>query len=336
MTGLKAVKYYDDPAELPAEWDTYFNDELRQRRFLAHLKRTSGVRHRYFFGEAESGRTVCGILSRQKIYMSRFGLSFFMPATVCALPMPEWSARAFGPEDGLGDVLRAMEAGHRGLMIVAGLDDRTGDYPGWTWKRHFPAVSLNIRWGRIEEYLKNLRASYRRRIFTALDAAKSCEVSIEGKDWFGQEAYALYEKHALKHRYRSHPDDILKYDFFRYMPLSHEYIVLSSEGGTLGWVLVLKDGGVLRFLLCGFSKDNNAKYRIYDNLLIALVKNGIEGSLAKVAMGQTAETSKMRIGGEAAEKYLIVRHSNPAVNVAISRTDFFSNRQSHTKPHVFK
>lgn len=336
MTGLKAVKYYDDPAELPAEWDTYFNDELRQRRFLAHLKRTSGVRHRYFFGEAESGRTVCGILSRQKIYMSRFGLSFFMPATVCALPMPDWTARAFGPEEGMGDVLKVLDDGNKGLLMIAGLVSVSGEFPGWAWKRHLPIVEIDVLWRSMDEYLASFRSSYRRRLRTIMVRGHGLEISPGDPREFDDDSYLLYKQLALEHKHRQAEDEILGMNFFKEMPLDKSFIFARKDGKTKGWVLLAQKGRVLKFLLCGFDKNENEKYHIYKNLLLGIVGHAISGGYRRVDLGQTAEKTKSRMGGTTIERHMLVKHSNLALNSVIANTDIFSYRVDNPPAKLFR
>lgn len=155
--------------------------------------------------------------------------------------------------------------------------------------------------------------------------------SIIPPDRLDEKTYSLYVD--VARRYRS---IVLPRQFFTKFPGKNYILGLELDNSVLAWAFLVPQGRYLYFLFGGFNDQSNEEYSIYNNLLLAIIRFSIENKFDKVNLGQTAELSKMRIGGYPRERFLLVRHTNCLINQIIKKTDIFSYRKKYPTPNVFK
>lgn len=224
-----------------------------------------------------------------------------------------------------------MDRFNRGFQIITGLGSGRVDIPGWSWRRHYPTVDLDIRWGTFEEYHDSFRTDYKSRITETLEAGREIKQYLLSPDRFTPKEHALYAKVAK--RYNSL---VLPVSFFTEFPEENYILGLELNGSVEAWALLVPKNKYMYFLFGGFSEKLNSVYRLYNNLLLAIVRFSIENKYERVNLGQTAELSKMRVGGLPVERYQLVRHTNPLINLILQKTDIFEYRKHYPTPNVFK
>jgi hypothetical protein len=237
------------------------------------------------------------------------------------------------PVDRSGEAARLLEKVGKGFMVMTGFDRAYGGIPGWSWKRHYPTVDLDLAWESFDAYLSSMRSHYRRKITRALARRGGLEVTIGRGSAFNQERYLMYSR--LMGRVKN-PQHELPFAYFRDFPVDHAYIFMKSEMGEVGWALLAPSGGDLWLLQPAYREAWRDRYDTYLNLLIETVRYGIETGRRRIRFGQEATEIKECLGGRPAGKYLAVKHTNPAVNALIQRTRWFDFRSSASRRRVFK
>lgn len=323
-----------DYKKLPSFWDGHFYGNIfLGSAFVRHLAATNPARQYCFhFGEGTSQITA-GTIYRTRLPFCLGPVCISAPVSVCGIPMVYGSRAGFIPESDFVRAVEAMEGSWPGFQMVVGLSRRGDAVPGWSWKRHLITVGLDIGWNDFTGYLEAMRSDYRKQIMTSRRKWKGIRIDLQKGADFDDKDYLLFLDMYRAARDKSIP---LSVEFFRQIPIEHRYLKAFDGKGNLGWALLIPEGQVLHLLYLGYDIPRNREFDIYINLLLESVKYAIENKYKRLEMGQTAELIKMRIGGIPAERHILVRHTNPAINQIIKRTDIFNFRKHYPPLHVFK
>lgn len=324
---------FDNPEKLPEQWDAVFKGHpLKKRLFLKHLHLSNPVKQRYFWREA-GDQLFAGCIYRANIPFVFGPLAFYQKASFCGVPMPFGIEPGFSPETDVAGVAEFMNKAWPGFQMVLGSSGNSVQVPGWTWKRHLLAVELKADFSSFEDYLSRLRHNYRKLINRSLRKAEGLEFRIEHKDRLDDDEYKFYLSLLSRQKLKSEALDI---GFFRNIPIEHHYLKSFLNGKSVGWILLVPNGRELYTVFLGFDPGLNKKHDIYFNLFLRTIKYAIEGGFTNIHFGQTAELTKMRLGGFPSERYALVRHTNPVINWIIKNTDIFNFRRHYQPLQVFK
>jgi hypothetical protein len=248
-------------------------------------------------------------------------LSLRINTNVVGLPISVADPGYLGSEDQVEGFLGKQ----RGLWVVL------------NGKRPFsvPAKTLSTfvfinHFASFSEYLHSLRSPYRRRIKRALDKGKDLRVQ---KVDFTEDHHRLYMDVMGR---SDHPLEILPPEFFRdYHGDIYEF--RSKEGRLLAFVQTKKHDDRLRFLFCGFRREDVEEFDLYYNMLLWIVRLGIEEGVLEIDFGQTSEESKLKIGCQERERFLYIYHHNPVLRWILRRLlPLFSYRPYPRSHRVFK
>jgi hypothetical protein len=329
------VVYFKDPLDIPEGWDDLawdarlFNSVI----FLRHLHLTNRVGQKYFFRNEAGRLALAGSLYRTVLPFRLGPACFGAPVSVCGVPMVYGSQAGFAPLKNVQESAQVMDNAWPGFQIIAGLEDRTEGIPGWSCKRYLITVDFNVRWKDFGGYVESMRSDYRKQVVGSLRKWQGVKKEITQGCGFNNDDYRMFLDMYKTAKDQSKP---LGIDFFRNTPVEHQYIKSSYEDKNLGWCLLLPEGGTLHLLYLGYEITLNNRFDVYINLLLESIRYAIENGYKKLRMGQTAELIKMRLGGVPAERYILVRHTNPLVNQIIKRTDIFNFRKHYPPLRVFK
>jgi hypothetical protein len=219
--------------------------------------------------------------------------------------------------------------------------------------RTLSAFIFRNRFPDFQAYLDALRAPYRRKIIKVLERGKHLHfIRVPSSDFAG-EHYSLYR--SIMERTQN-PLEILPIDFFK--GYDAEIIeVRDMKSRLVGFVQLKGAGPVLYFMFCGFRKSfsNTAKVGkdtlqlkgnedagldhidLYYNMLLFIIRYGIENGYEKIEMGQTSEETKLKLGCMEVEKYLFLHHGNPILNAVLQKlSGRFSYKGYGTMHHVYR
>lgn len=219
--------------------------------------------------------------------------------------------------------------------------------------RTLSAFVFQNRFSDFQAYLDALRASYRRKICRALENGKYLEFLPIPPREFTKHHYALYL--SIMER-TENPLEKLPIAYFREYD-ADIFEVRNKIGCLVGFVQMKSAGSTLYFMFCGFRKDEvgfkksktapveNKKKAdeelnhidLYYNMLLFIIRYGIENGYESIEMGQTSEETKLKLGCVEMDRYLCLHHGNPIVNTIMKALSArFSYKGYPIKHHVFK
>jgi len=193
---------------------------------------------------------------------------------------------------------------------------------------------FHSRFATFDHYLEALRSHYRYRVKKALVKAAMLEVVPLAPADFSSAHYALYLE-----VYKNSKDKLecLSLTFFKEFPSEMFAFKVRESGECIGFIQLVQEGKQLTFLFGGFMQAHNRQYDLYMNLLLEIIRIGIERRVDVIEFGQTAEETKLKLGCMAVKKYLYVHHSNKVLNYGIARIlPLLSYKPHVTSYSVFK
>jgi len=217
----------------------------------------------------------------------------------------------------------------KGLKVLI-----NGDAPFKNGGMTLSTFIFENKYSSFDEYLDNLRSSYRRRINKALFHRKAMEIRKFSKEDFNENHYKLYA--SIMER-TENPLETLNIEFFTgYDALLYEFIDVKTND-VIAFIQLKEIKDKLYFLFGGFKKEDVKSHDIYYNMLLKIIELGIEKNVSTIEFGQTSEESKLKIGCREKYKYLYVHHSNPFLNFIIQLlVPLFSYKPYSVEHHVFK
>lgn len=331
-----SVLTVDRAADLPPAWDRAASHGLLHRSILELLEQVNPCQQRYHFvpGVAD------GPPSLAVTYRHRLNLLTFAPRIRPA----HWPLRMVGlpcsvaaPGLQLGDPTSAAALldflRHQpGITLI--LNTREAALgPDFASGPTLPSCRLAIAWPDFTSYLAALRSPYRRRIRQALarGAGLTAEV-LPDPSRFDATLHQLYLQVFRRSRY---PLECLSESFFRRFPAS--LTVFRAGTRAVGFVQSLREGDRLIFLFGGLEDEVRRTHDTYWNMLLHLVRTGIETGCREIDFGQTAETTKLRLGARPVPLHLHATHRAPALRWVLRRlSGGLSYAPCAEEPHVFR
>lgn len=307
-------KSYQTANLLPDCWDNIAGDNIfLKRKYLRILEKTNPCGQTYtvfFCPEPDS------ILVTYKLKLDIFTYSFIRLKIYVVIAGIPCSVSRCGyaagkkTEEQLFDYLRNI----KGAKIVLNSED---EFTADSFARGLTLSScrMEIRWSSFEEYLYEMRSHYRYRTNKAIRKLSGIrQVTLTDNSMFDSKLYDLYRAVYDKSEYKL---ERLPIDFFREFPA--KIIAFYQEKEPVAFVQLLENSKDMVFLFGGIDYSLNSKYDLYSNMLLSIVKYGIERGFKTIEMGQTAEDAKMKLGCRPYTKYMYVNHSNGFINALVHK-----------------
>jgi len=222
----------------------------------------------------------------------------------------------------------------RGLTVVLNSDI---EFPGQN--RTLSNFVFENRFISFDQYLEAMRASYRRHHIIALRKGENLSFNQVSPGHFTRQHYQLYQSIMERADY---PLEVLSPEFFSGYP-SEVFETRDSTGQLLAFLQMKGLGDTLQFMFCGFERAGYATGRqwdsalLYQNMLLFIIRYGIEKGYKRINMGQTSAETKLKLGCVEEKKYLYARHSNPFIDGVLRRlSGRFSDQGYSTRHRVFK
>ena len=318
--------------QLPDCWDEIAGDNIfLRKKYLEVLEKTNPCGQAYtifYCPEPDS------ILVTYKLKLDIFTYSLIqlkLPVVIAGIPC---SVSRCGYVAGKKTKAQLFEylGNLKGAKLVLNSED---DFKVDRFTRGLtlPSCRMEIRWNSFEDYLSQMRSHYRYRINKAIWKFSGIrQVTLKDNSLFDNQLYGLYTAVYNKSEYKL---ERLTIDFFREFPSTIIAFYLGTE--PVAFVQLVENSRELVFLFGGIDYSLNSDHDIYSNMLLAIVKYGIEKGFKTIEMGQTAEDTKMKLGGRAYTKYMYVNHSNGLINTLVHKTiGLLSYKQKDLSFKVFK
>lgn len=250
-----------------------------------------------------------------------------IPARIIGLPISLSMSPLLAADEQSGqELVRAVMGQTKGLCVALNLDR-----PLLGNDRTLSNFSFQNQFDSFDHYLYSLRSSYRRNALGSLRAGAHLVFKPISPQDFSPDHYSLYRRVVGRSDY---PLETLPLAFFK--GCDCEIVEVRDQAEQLLAVLVLKGSGDrLHFMFCGFDRDDEV--RLYQNLLLHIIRKGIEEGYGSIDLGQTSEEAKLRLGALEQFKYLGLHHSNPLLDRLLRPlTSLFSYRGGQTLHQVFR
>jgi hypothetical protein len=326
---------FDRADRLPGAWDELCGENYAARiGFLKALEAGNPCGQRYHLFEAPGGRPDSLLITyrspRQNLMLFT---PFYFPAPVTFVHVPVSVTRpglVLGAATE-GEVLSFIR-GLKGYVIV--LNAPAGmRLEGFARGRTASQLRLPLRWKNFEDYLGAQRSHYRYRHRKSLQRGRPLIFEfLTDTGQFDESLHRLYKNVHSRSRVRIERQGI---EFFRRAPA--RILVARLGKSPVGFTQLIENGKELVFEFVGLDYRHNQTFEVYHNLLLKMVEYGINRGFQVLELGQTAEDAKLRLGGELAESWLLMGHSNRWMNRAVNAMlPWIQYRPPALRPEVFK
>ncbi len=319
---------------LPAAWDKLAGEYYQTREFLLHAERYNPCRQRYYLawqdGVLQAGMVVYTLVLDMFTYsFIRLPLSMNIAGISCSV-----SASGFiGDPALLADMFALVKPREKGFLILLNLDSPV-NLPQTVCGPTLPTLVMNAGYASWQDYTYSLRASYRRRL-AIIEKAWQGVTAIKGScSGFSPEMYGQYMSVLSRTKGKL---ETLPYEFFRNLPGNFTLTTYYHGERLLGWHITASWQAKLYFFLGGFDYQVHAGFHSYFNLLGNILQEAIAGRFPHLELGQTAETPKLRLGGELRHKWMAGYHSNWFIRLMLhALRGMLAYKENFPPAHPFK
>jgi len=320
--------------DLPDEWDEFAEEYYQFREFLIHTEKYNYCNQRYYlfyYKEVFTAGLVVYTLTLDLFTYSIIRIPFSM--NIAGIPCSVSASGFIGNAELLIQIIALVKKIEKGFLVVLNLNS-IPDIKNIMIGRTLPAIILQKNFKSWDDYLGSLRSDYRRRLKLITGPFKKIKTVQGDCSLYTREMHCLYLE-VLKHS--KGKLETLSYSFFHELPQRFSLTAYFDKEILLGWYISVSCSGKFYFFLGGFNYSTNREYNTYFNLLLGILKEGIEKGKPLIDLGQTAEISKTRLGGRSREKWMLVHHSNWLVRrLLIATGSVLEYSGKFPETHVFR
>ena len=184
-------------------------------------------------------------------------------------------------------------------------------------------LGLKDQWKIFDDYQLNFSRKYRSRINTAqkkLGNIEKVEFDLKRINELSSELNSLYQTVAENATINTF---FLPEDHFGKMKesLTEDFRVFGYflEGKLIGFYTLILNGNTIDTYFLGYNKSLQKEKQLYLNMLLDMVKFGIDERFEKIIFGRTALEIKSTIGAEPDEIFGLIKHNNVFVNLFVAQ-----------------
>lgn len=317
------IKLYSTAQQLPADWQFIFKERVYMAPNLLHLLETvNPCQQQYAIINRRSAFIIYQLKLNAFTYAKwRYDLTLAVIGMPCSVASSAYLVQA---ED--RQVLIDFLKRRKQHVIIINSDTAHMGKPfidGTT----LPTCLFHNRWVSFDDYLSGLRSHYRYRAQKALTKGRGLTITqLSDNAAFSAQHYALYEQVYQRSQFKL---EKLSIGFFKKMPC--QIYVFEQANTPVAFVQLLHTERTLHFVFGGMDYHALKTYDLYYNMLLFIIKTGIELGVSQIDMGQTAETSKMRLGCILVKKHMHLYVANPLLKLLIKP---FANQLCYQLPDV--
>jgi hypothetical protein len=303
-----AILSFQSANDLPLSWDRKAPHLFLKKDNLAILEEVNPCAQEYY--EIGTGNDTSLFMTyRLSLNILTYSLmKLNIRVTMTGLPLSV-SKCGYHISSGQEQEFFTFLAARKGWKIILNAPE-DWKFAGWSQGKTLASCVLTNHWDSFEDYLQDMRSSYRYRIQKAQKKWTAVrEVELTTPAQFDEKLYRLYLNVYERSEVKLEKQPMA---FFKNFPAT--IIAFYDQEKPLGFIQLVAHETELIFLLGGFDYQLNFQYDIYWNMLLTIVKRGITGRFKTMEFGQTAEETKMKLGCILQTKYMYVHHSNPLLN----------------------
>lgn len=307
---------YSKVAQLPNDWDVLTKNYFQKRKFLSHAEKYNPCHQRYYLC-TENEKTVSAAI----VYSLRLDIFTYLKIkspvkmNIIGVPCSVSASGIFGEINAVETLKNYIFENEKGLTIALNLTEKPVVNLNASGKT-LPTIVFDNQFADWNEYLKALRSNYRRRLKLINQQNEKLHFEKKACSEFTKGMHSQYLE--VYNRSKGKLEK-LTFEFFRNLPEEFILTVCSKNADVIGWNIALNDKNIYYFFLGGINYKLNDSHQTYFRLLSLLIRDGIENKAAKIELGQTAETAKMRMGGKPETLYMEAHHSSKPVNYLLKK-----------------
>lgn len=270
-----------------------------------------------------------------KLGRFRIKRSFRMIGLPASLPEPGYLAGSDAESQiAAAKIVKEAADGLKGMTVVLNAPQyMPGGLPGPE------SYAFINRFSNFEEYLASLRSPYRRKLKAFLNKGRELAYCKLNKGEFTRGHYKLYLDVCRRSPFVFR---ILPMEYFR--ECDSEIFEVRYKNALLGFVQLLGIKDSLYFMYVGFRKTEDddetapiSSVALYYNMLLFIIRHGIQNGYKRIVFGQTSGESKRCVGCFAEPKYMYFTSSNKLVKLFFKVFGrLFAFRQTQAPRAVFK
>ena len=306
----------------PADWDRYCdNDWLKKDALLFDETWEEGFTY-HFHPEF-----ACYTFKRRMNLFTFGKFKLHVPITMVALPVSIDGEGYFGDLEAL--IHHLKEEG--GLHLILNIRALEKIPQGIPYGRTLDTCIFDNNYEDFETYVSALRSPYRRRLRQALRRLGTVRIERIHNETFDDQLYALYKAVLNRSKY---PLETLPIEFFK--TSKDDIHVFYHDQKPVAFVMVKVEKDRLYFLFGGMNYAKRDALDLYYNMLIYILRLGIKQKSKTIYFGQTAESSKERLGCRREKRYMCIFTGNKTINKALSKfIGLFEYKPDPRVYHVF-
>ena len=301
---------------LPNEWDVLCKNNIyMNKNFLSFMEEVNYCNQSYYlFYDDNNKLYACFMMFERKFNLfifTKLKINCKMKFIYLPLSVSHPSFVFEKITDEIEEVLNKL----KGIKIL--INTQNEEIKNFHKGHYLPICILENKWNTFDEYMKNLRAHYRRRFNQALKKGQNIEFELlENNKNFNNNLYSFYEQVFNKSEYSL---EKLNLDFFK-NDLA-KTVILKIDKKEQGFIQIIKNKveDMLIFEFTGYNYEVQKEYDLYINMLLYMIKYGIENNFKYIQLGQTAYDAKLKTGAKMYYNYFLLSHSNKFLNYLIKK-----------------
>lgn len=292
--------------ECPPQWEARVGDQYWLSREILECCKWSDTP---FFYVIHKDYMCCEY--RRKINIFTFGKAKLeIPVTVIGLPV---SVDKQGYSGNLEALIEDYKR-RKGFFLVLNIEEGEQVPNGQKRVETLGTCIFRQHFQTFDQYMDTLRGGYRRRLNRAMKKGENLNLKRIENGIFPRELHVLYEQ--VLHR-SEYPLEHLQKEFFQTIP--GEIWAFYKNEKPVAFFCVTGVRDCFHFVFGGMDYKERNSYDLYYNILIAILRKGIEGGYQTIDFGQTAEDTKCRLGCERKSLYMTAFCSCSWINKGLQR-----------------
>ncbi len=307
---MRKVQVVESPEYLDEEWDKIATCYFQKIEFLTLLHQYNPCNQRYYELYLKDELVSGAVVYTLKVNALTFtGYNSALKMHVIGLPVSVAASSVIGEQSEFNYFINEILKREKGIILGLNLPPDLVIEKGVNMMT-LPTIVFYNRFSDFENYYQSLRHPYRRRVKLIQSKALNVENVVTGCKEFTEQHYRLYME--IMNR-TSTKLEILSLDLFRNLPSNFVLTTLYHDKIMLAWHIICYEGDVVFFFFGGMDYGKRDLFQSYHNNLLGILKAGIENHCSMIDFGQTAETAKLRLGGELWGRGMFIYHKNPLV-----------------------
>jgi len=291
---------------LPEIWDCAADDYFQTREFLDHTEKYNYCNQRYYILYRNENFETGIVVYTLKINLLTYpGIPSPFRMNIAGIPCSVSAGGIIGNLNYLYQIIEYVKLREKGLILFLNLSSEPEEEK-MVYGKTLPTIILANSFRSWDDYLMAMRSDYRRR--TRQLSQPFSEIEMKQVDPACFDSY-MYDQYLGVLKRSKGKLETLTLEFFQKLPSNFYLTAFYCAEKLLGWYVSSTFKDKFYFFLGGVDYNLNRQFNTYFNILLSVVREGIERGASIIDLGQTAEIPKLRMGGKIVEKTMAAYHS---------------------------